>query len=312
MAIRIIFYWPAIYIFMGNDSKSILNIIIPSKTFDNSLFSCVDSVFRAIKYYYQHQQASGGIEISVILREGDIVRAQKYYQQEKNINFFSQGRVLKGESYARNVGISNNRSRFIVFVDHDCVVKEDWVIQILLSFKKVSQIDKKTVCVMGNHWLYQNYSFWLKLYGKYRQDHATEHFIAINGLTFTTRLDGRNFAILPAVIKDFHFREDVVAEQDREFGVQLINHGYRILFNESMVVYHEPLSLGQIIKRQYIYGKGSSKWRKTPNWFYRFYFFHLKRFLVRDITISQMLFTMLCNILYQVGRLTGNFKKYEK
>lgn len=292
---------------MSNNDEVILNIIIPSKTFDVSLCNCINSVQKAIGYYYRYNKVEQKIEICVILKVDDIYKAKEYYRGQKDINFFSQGFILMGESHARNVGISNSRSKFIAFVDHDCTVKEDWVSQILFSFGEISS-DSKIICVMGNHWLYQKYSIWLKLYGKYREDHAVEHFIKENGLTFTTRLDGRNFAMLSAAAKNFHFREDVIAEQDREYGMQIINNGYKILFNEAMIVYHEPIKFNQIIKRKYIYGRGSSRWRKTPSWFYRFYFLYLTRFLRGEINLSQMLFTMFCNFLFQLGRISGNIE----
>lgn len=126
-------------------------------------------------------------------------------------------------------------------------------------------------------------------------------------------MDGRNFAILGEVAKKFNFREDVVAEQDREFGVNLIKNGYKIAFNEEMVVYHEPLKLNEIIQRQYSYGMGSASWRKTPDWFNRFYLEHFRRFLKKEISFRQMLFNMFCNFLYQLGRLKNRkHYKYER
>ena len=244
---------------------------------------------------------------SLVLKEGDIAKAQERYKGDKSIMFFSQGRIPRGESYARNIGIENSLGKYIAFVDHDCVVKEDWIEKILFSFHDVES-DKKVVCLLGNHWLYQSYTIWLKLYGKYREDHAREHFSNENNLVFTNRLDGRNFALIKEVVKDFQFREDLMTEQDRELGVNLTKNGYKILFNEAMIVYHEPITLRQIIKRQYHYGLGSAIWRKTPNWFNRFYLFHFKRFLAREIGYSQLIFTMFCNFLYQLGRLSAKFR----
>jgi len=287
---------------MDSKSNVILSVILPAKLFCNSLIICVNSLKNAKDYYHKQNLVSDGIEINIVLREEDMAKAKDYFKGEKNINFFSQGSSLKGASYARNVGIKNSQGKFIAFVDHDCIVKEDWVEKIILGFKRV-QLDKKIVCLLGNHWLYQKYSVWLKLYGKYRQDHSVEHFKKEGNIIFTDRLDGRNFAIIREIAKKFNFREDVSAEEDRELGVNLIKNGYKIVFNEEMVVYHEPLKLREVIQRQYSYGIGSATWRKTPDWFNRFYLAHFRRFLKKEIVFKQMLFTMFCNFLYQMGRL---------
>jgi len=279
-----------------------LSIVIPTKVFDQSLINCLASILKAKDYYLSLKKSEVEIEINVILKEKDISKARDYFKNEKDVNFFSQGKILRGESHARNIGINNCCGKIIAFTDHDCVVSRNWIDEILDRFNEVKN-NPKVVCVLGNHWLYQTYSIWLKLYSKYRQDHATEHIKKEGHLFFIDRLDGRNFAILAEVARKFHFREDVPAEQDREFGLQLIKRGYKILFNNEMVVYHEPLTLKQIIGRQYSYGIGSARWRTTPNWFYRFYIFHIKRFLNKEISLNQTIFTMLCNVLYQLGRL---------
>lgn len=292
-----------------NDKRDIiLSIVVPSKTFDKSLIACVDSVVVAAdRCAWLKERVGRKIEINLVLKENDISPAKEYYLHKEQINFFSQGKILKGESLARNVGIKNSRGRLIGFVDQDCVVGEDWVEQASLSFQ-VMKSDRKIACILGRHWPYQKYSFWLKLYERYRKDHAVEHFRKENGRIFTDRLDGRNFFVLKDIAEKFSFREDIPAEQDREFGVRLIKNGYKILYNDAMVIYHEPLTLVQIVKRQYNYGIGSGGWRKTPKWFWRFYFSHLKRFLKGDIGLIQMFFTMFCNFLYQMGRVNYKIK----
>lgn len=281
------------------NNNILLSIIIPSKVFDKVLIECVDSVKEAILYT---KKEISMFEINIILNENNITEAIKHYEDEKYIKIFSQGKDLKGESYARNIGIKNSKSNLLAFFDHDCTVRNDWINQILFSFKKIEN-SPQIVCILGKHWLYKNYTLWLKLYSKYRERHAVEHFYKENDYILTNRLDGRNFAIYKNIAEKFFFRDDLPTEQDREFGVRLVDNNYKILYNENIVVFHEPLKLVQIFQRQYRYGVGSVKWRKIPNWVYRFYFLHLKRFFRREISLSQLFFIWLCNFFYQLGRL---------
>ena len=83
-----------------------------------------------------------------------------------------------------------------------------------------------------------------------------------------------------------------------------------------MKVYHIPITLCDIIKKEFKYGIGSVKWRKKElnrtflNYYLKNYFLKpVKEFFCGKISLRLLCFTLMNNIIYQTGRIYGSFKK---
>lgn len=287
-----------------------LSIVIPVRKVSPHLSKCINSIFRSYRRVRNKE-----IEVIIASHKQNKINFQKLGFGSKVRLVTQSGKYLLGTSRARNLGILAAKGRILAFTDDDCVVDAEWISQIFHSFEKIKS-QRRIVCVLGNHWLDQKYVFWSDLQEQYRKQHALEHLFKESKNIFTNRLDGRNFAILRKIALPFLFNENLLTEADRELGVRLIKNNHKIKFNPSMKVYHIPITLCDIIKKEFRYGIGSIKWRKKElnrtffNYYLRNYFIKpLKEFFNNEISLKLLCFTLMNNVVYQTGRIYGSFKK---
>lgn len=212
-------------------------------------------------------------------------------------------RGINGRSYARNIGLENAKGDFIAFIDSDCTVKPNYANEVLCGINKIKD-NKRIICLQGRHWEFLENSSWTRLYSEFRKMHALEHVIMEDGISITDKIDTRNVIISANVANRIKFSSSVVSEEDREFGRRLLLNGYKILWYPKLSIYHNKISLIQILRRQFFYGMGGVKWRGKSFWKIKKYYIDLiKSFMERKINFDVMLFCILCNFIFQLGGL---------
>ncbi len=103
-------------------------VVIPSYNSKETIGSCLESIFNSLK------RSSIDVEIFVVdsSNDGTSDFVRKIFPQVNLIRFDKQ----TYQSRARNVGARQGRGEYIVFIDSDCVVSEDY-------FKNLDEIVKK-------------------------------------------------------------------------------------------------------------------------------------------------------------------------
>ncbi|MAV65370.1 MAG: hypothetical protein CMG00_09295 [Candidatus Marinimicrobia bacterium] len=120
--------------------NSLVSIIIPCYNGQASLNSCLKSIKGSIKNLPINYSA----EI-IVINDGSTDLTQKILQKEKNIRVIVHNKNL-GLSSARNTGIKHSKGNFLVFLDCDIDVKENWLPNMLDFFNQNNDI----VGVTGN------------------------------------------------------------------------------------------------------------------------------------------------------------------
>ncbi len=105
--------------------ESLTSIIILNYNGGNDLFECVESIYQTTDCQYE-----------VILIDNNSTDNSHIECKNK----FSQIKLIQNDKNigmaARNIGIKNSKSNFIVFLDSDTIVEKDWLQNLIESFKK--------------------------------------------------------------------------------------------------------------------------------------------------------------------------------
>ncbi len=105
--------------------ESLTSIIILNYNGGNDLFECIESIYQTIDCQYE-----------VILIDNNSTDNSHIECKNK----FSQIKLIQNDKNigmaARNIGIKNSKSNFIVFLDSDTIVEKDWLQNLIESFKK--------------------------------------------------------------------------------------------------------------------------------------------------------------------------------
>lgn len=282
-----------------------LSVIIPSKEINSDLKNCIFSVINSVIKAEKEKET----EIIVATHKKNASREKLIPKNSCLRIIYGGGDYPLNPSQARNIGIKKAEGKILAFIDADCIAEENWVSQIFEGFKKIKN-NPSVDCIQGDYWthLSKNEDLWSKLYSEYRKRHALEHIRKYQNYFITERLDGRNFAIQAALAKKFLFNEDLKKGQDREFGQRLTKHGYKIMFVNEMLVYHNPLSLKEIISKEFNYGTWAIKWREIKFWkVVKWQWFK------GEISLGLLLITLISRSSYELGKLYGYLRnKFNK
>ena len=105
--------------------ESSTSIIILNYNGGNDLFECIESIYQTIDCQYE-----------VILIDNNSTDNSHIECKNK----FSQIKLIQNDENigmaARNIGIKNSKSNFIVFLDSDTIVEKDWLKNLIKSFQK--------------------------------------------------------------------------------------------------------------------------------------------------------------------------------
>ena len=149
--------------------------------------------------------------------------------------FFIKQDINSGPATARNTGIDKALSEnvdIVVFTDVDCVPSENWLSSIIEGFI----FNNNYHVLSGNTFSYNN--TWCD---KYHEINGT-----LNGRRFKTSsslLYGPtcNLAVISSIVKDRKFNTNfpLAAGEDIEFCYKIMKDGFKIGFNEKMIINHD-------------------------------------------------------------------------
>jgi glycosyltransferase involved in cell wall biosynthesis len=134
-----------------------------------------------------------------------------------------------GTARARNSGISKASGYYILFVDDDCIPREDWLEKMLYALIKEPIV---AGAVKSTH------SDYYKICHNIAQFHA---FMPGGKTGYIEFLAGANMGFQRHVFEELQgFKEDEVYAEDMEFIIRSRQRGYRPFFAHDAVVIHDP------------------------------------------------------------------------
>lgn len=177
-----------------------------------------------------------------IVCDGFSDRLKLVYRKEKRV----------GVSYARNKAITVARGEIIGFVDDDCVVDKNWIVEI----KRFFAYREEAVAVVGrttNYWdnnvyAWVEHAYYLRWLGRNVCDGGN----LLGGYA----VDTKNLAVKAEYIKKIGFSTHPmftrVTDEDVEMGVRLFRENPNIYLNERMKVSHKySRSLRKMLLRNF-------------------------------------------------------------
>lgn len=174
----------------------------------------------------------------------------------------------KGISYARNKALAVTKTRYLGFVDDDCILNSNWIRE---GFKGISKL--KSAYVVGETKLLNNESYIARTrffyYKHWFKTNIEMQSKRING----QGLDTKNVIFDTEVLKKFQIKFDLrYAEtsigggEDIDIGLQLKKQNLRGYYVQKMWLQHrEPDKIWQLLSKAYWCGRAScllsQKWK---------------------------------------------------
>lgn len=220
----------------------LVSIIIPTYNSSVTLIRCLHSV---IKQDYPNKEI-------IVVDDGStdntaecvVAYPVQLIRHKKN----------KGPAIARNTGIKHAKGKILVFIDADCVAKNDWLITLVSNFE-----NEETSCVAGRtvlrnfmrpKWLTENLLPFFSLFDL--GEISKEIKLAITA----------NFGVRKEIFDEIGFfyqiQTKILYNEDFEFCKRLSQTGHKIIYEPNATVLHEVnrkrISIIWLIRRAYLQG----------------------------------------------------------
>ena len=211
-----------------------ISIIIPSYNSASTIKDCLDGIF---------SNKFKNFEVIVVSDKStddstDIAKNYncKIIELEEN----------KGPAFARNTGANSASGDILLFLDSDCIVKNDALMNVDEIFK-----NKKANVVQGVYSHKPNYK---SINTQYQQSFYC-YYTWQENLDYTDSLTSMYFALKKETFiesEGFNINIKYATAEDEEFGYALINKGYKISISRKLSVEHKVnYTLLKFIKRNF-------------------------------------------------------------
>lgn len=226
-----------------NQSK--ICIVVPAKGTVEKITECIESIL-ATQYPC--------IEIILVDDGLDNVTHAKLEQLKDRISILkSDGR---GPSYARNLAAKQTNAELIAFTDSDCLVKRDWLTELVRGFERFPDIvacgGRQELPFDATNFEKRVFLFMKKanLISDYLRTTKDKEFLEVEHLPSYNVMYRRE-----VFLKEGGFLEGLWPGEDLELDYRLRKKGYNLVWNPSAVVYHyKPQNLRSFAKMMYRYG----------------------------------------------------------
>ena len=216
----------------------LLSIIIPHKNDSQRLSKCLEAL--------NNQNYPRDLYEIIVIDNG----SNKKHKESLELFVSKYDIVLldekkEGSYSARNTGLRNSKGNYIAFTDADCIPNFDWIRKGLKGFHH----NKKCGLLGGNIKLY---------YKKINKPNIYEIHETLFGYKQSKYIDKFKFAATANVFTSMkiindvgNFNEDMFSSGDREWGVRVHESGYKIVYDEEVIIKHPARnSFKQLLKKR--------------------------------------------------------------
>ncbi|MCS7231444.1 MAG: glycosyltransferase [Elusimicrobiota bacterium] len=245
-----------------------VSIIVPIKNSERTLLRHLESI-KTVDYpkdKFEVIYVDGGSTDKTL----EILKSWK----EKNLfqMIVIELKNCKSPGEARNKALEIAKGEYVLFTDADCVVKNDWIKQIISPFEKDEKIgivggEIHTLTVEDGNDIekYLEFIKFLSVNGRcnikkegYFPD--IKNFLPheVNGNIHSSFFATANLAVKKdALLKIGNKFWDEITGEDVDFNIRINKQGYKLYFMPSAIVYHiHRANLKQFRKQLYGYGYG--------------------------------------------------------
>ena len=232
-----------------------ISVVIPTYNRPDQLAVCLQSLC--------NQTISGEAFEVIVVDDGgdmDISPITAPFHQHFTLRLIQQDN--SGPAGARNAGVAAATCRFIAFTDDDCLLHENWLLEMLHSLQRhpAALFGGKTINHLEGN-IYSNASQALidHLYDYQARKNPELRFFTSNNMA----LARQNFLSTGGFDEGF----PMASGEDREFCDRWLHHGNALEFVPDAVAYHcHDLNLTRFLELHYRYGKGAKLfWRRRSS-----------------------------------------------
>jgi glycosyltransferase involved in cell wall biosynthesis len=217
--------------------KPKVSVIIPTYNEKERVAKCIESLLS--QSYPQDK-----IEI-IVVDDGSTDGTSSFIKK----NFPKVKLITKKNSGAydsRNKGIAAASGEIIALTDSDCIPSPKWV------EKFVNILEKGKIKIVGGKIPHNKHAFMAKAIGISDFGGFQENYKKNN----VTCIPTCNLAAKKEIFEKFQFDSNLRSAGDRLFSWNLIETGYKLYYQPSVEVAHEPsLKFSSFLRRKYVYGK---------------------------------------------------------
>jgi len=224
------------------------SLIIPTFNRYASLRKCLSSIL-------QLNDKLSDVEI-IVVDDGssDDTEEIVIYFKEKFNQFVYYSQKNKGPAAARNKGAELSKGEYIIFIDDDCTVTENW----LSSVKKFYYVNPEASGVGGKiiNIVKNDFSEFSQRFGDFLVSCSKEKNMEVEYIVSCNSSFKKNDFL---EIKGFDEKFIWAGAEDRDLCLKLKERGHKIYFDDDIVAYNNcELNLIKFFKQHVTYGKSAA------------------------------------------------------
>ncbi|MCF7814786.1 MAG: glycosyltransferase [Candidatus Cloacimonetes bacterium] len=284
-----------------------ISVVITVYNSESTLVKCLDSVLN---------QKYSDFEL-IIVNNNSTDSTQKIIDEfsRRHTNIVYAFESVQKRGAARNTGEKKASGKIIAMTDADCIVPENWLVQISKPI-----IENNYDAVQGFE-KNANDNYWSKNI-QYQHERQIEYLKKQKDAIGL--IDTKNFAISYEALKSIGFTNPNYSGNDTELSIRFQKSGFRLFFDPNIIVKHNnPSSINEIISKfffrafcctkithdHYDYLKNTSFIKQTNQTFWtwiRFFPGLLKTLILHGPSYTY--FDFITGLSWRIGILYGKLK----
>jgi len=223
-----------------------ISIIIPTYNRKERLRQCLEFLFK-------QDYPLENFEIIVIddsSNDGTDQMLKELSNKQPNLRYFLQSH--KGPAAARNLGIKEAKGKIIGFTDNDCILRKDWVKQMVSAHRL-----ENGIMAIGGLTRVNNHNI-KAIVSQFLSDGAIK--TNINGKPKIIFFPTCNVSLKKNYLKGEEFNElfPLPAGEDLEFFWESFKKGNKFIYRQDIEILHDcHPSFKSFLKQAYMYGRGN-------------------------------------------------------
>ena len=179
---------------------------------------------------------------------------------EWKVKVFREEKDRGGRAYSRNLIVSNSdeKAELIAFTDADCVVKQDWLKNLVLSFNSDEGNKEYIAGAGGTRLCHEDDPFMGRAINAFLTSNIGSGYnpaFVRKKIKLTESIPNYNAIYRKIVLVENPYDEDFRGGEDLELNYRLRKKGYLFMYVDASVIHHEKASFVYFIKQMYHYGK---------------------------------------------------------